>query len=138
MTNQISKMPMLVIDACASDENLPPIQRNFMPRSLSLIDSGQIYKDLSGNLHYSSLKSSINIPVRWQSCPNQLLNTTTVNWLDPMAGLHSPGGSSSRYSLYGSFFNLSESEYIQTIPKISSDTYENKCSNWLQHLDIKQ
>lgn len=137
MTNQISKMPMLVIDACASDENLPCIQRNFIPRSLSLIDSGEVYKDLSGNLHYSSLKSFVNIPVRCHSCPNQLLNTTKVNWLDPMTGLHSPGGSSSRYSLNGSFFNLSESEYIPTMPKISSDTYENKCSNWLQHLDIK-
>ena len=85
-----------------------------------------------------------------------------MNWLDPNGGTQTPDGSSSRYSLYGSFFDLSESGYCQpsdqqfikpdkkllTIDgrpllivdqsnRLATNTYQDKCTDWLRHINTK-
>jgi len=181
MTNNmrsIHSMPMFVIDTCPTlEENNKELIKTTMslkykscPRSLSLINYGEAYKDLSGTIHYSSLNDLKNFFIRSYSCPNNYLSNgkslhiqsplTTINFgmnlLDPYDGTHSPGGSSSRYSLYGSFFDLSEKGYQPSLiktdnklltingrsllifdnsSKLSMNTYQDKCNDWLNHLD---
>jgi hypothetical protein len=149
-------MPMLIIDTCSSEDNIELIKKqissksDFFPRSLSLLNYGDAYTDLSGTRHYSSLNRLRNFLIRSTSCPNNSswkysISTTTVNFLDPCNNTHSPAGSSSRYSLYGSFFDLSENDYPSSLmksenkllSKLSINTVQDKCQNWLSHLDVK-
>ena len=85
-----------------------------------------------------------------------------MNLLDPNCGTRTPSVFSSRYSLYGSFLNLSESGYYPSSDQqqfIESDhksitidgrpllivdystrlssthTYHEKCNDWLRELD---
>jgi hypothetical protein len=145
-------MPMFIIDNCSTiDDN----KTNHFPRSLSLINYNEAYKDLSGKIHYSSLNHLRNLFIRSYSCPNNYFSNKTsfqiqfeTNLLDPCNDTHSPGGSSSRYSLYGSFIDLSEHGYhssfiktdnkfltIDNTSKLSMNTYQDKCNDWLSHLE---
>ncbi len=172
----IDPMPMFVIDTCSSEDTEELIktrissEHNPFPRSLSLPNSGEAYKDLYGTIHYSSSNLLKNSVIRSYSYPNNYLlheksfhsqlPTAKINCakslLDPYNGTHSPCGSSSRYSLYGSFFDLSESKYqpslikrdkqsltingnplliVHNSSKLSTNTYQDKCKDWLTHLD---
>ncbi|CAF1143745.1 unnamed protein product [Adineta steineri] len=176
-------MPLFIIDTCSPEDNEIltkrstttttieiPSKYNPFSRSLSLPNYGQAYKDLSGNIHYSASNRLKNSFIRSHSYPNNYLlheklfrfqsPTATINGgmdlLDPYNGTQSPGGSSSRYSLYGSFFDLSESGYhpslikadnklltidgkplliVDNASKLSTNTYQDKCKNWLTHLE---
>lgn len=170
-------MPKLVIDNCSSEENIEFIKtkaisskRKSLLRSLSLPHHDQTYKDLSGAIHYSSMSRSKNYFVRSHSYPNYYFPIEKSFYspsfsakthagmvlLDPNNGTYSPGGSSSRYSLYGSFFNISESGYYPSVVKpdnkllagdgsslinfdhslkLLTNTYQDKCTDWLSHLD---
>jgi hypothetical protein len=154
-THRMHPMPMFIIDNCSTLEDNKELKSNYFPRSLSLINYNQAYKDLSGTIHYSSLNHLKNFFIRSNSCPNEksfyIQSTSTtiqyeMNLLDPSNGIHSPGGSSSRYSLYGSFIDLSEHSFIKTdnklltidnTSKLSMNTYQDKCNDWLSHLDMK-
>jgi len=158
-THRIHPMPMFIIDNYSTSEDNKELKSNHVPRSLSLINYNQAYKDLSGTIHYSSLNHLKNFFIRSNSCPNEKSfyipsPSPTIqfgmNLLDPSNGIHSPGGSSSRYSLYGSFIDLSEHGYhssfiktdnkfltIDNTSKLSINTYQDKCNDWLSHLDVK-
>ncbi|CAF3323609.1 unnamed protein product [Rotaria socialis] len=175
-------MPMLVIDDCSSEENEEVIKtitttssssrKKSVSRSLSLPNHGEAYKDLSGTIHYSSSSNRLkNFFTRSHSYPTSFLSHDKsfyfqsfsnkihmiINLLDPNNGIHSPGGSSSRYSLYESCFDLSESGYhspyskadnrlitndgcllltVDKSSKLSTNTYQEKCNDWLSQLDI--
>lgn len=184
MANNIRSMhpmPMLVIDDCLPEDNeqlrrtvtatIPSLSKTkSISRSLSLPNHGEAYKDLSGAIHYSSSHCLKNLFLRSHSFPTNPSSDDksfsvqsfsnkihlSMNLLDPNNGTHSPGGSSSRYSLYGSFFDLSESgchsSYsksdnrllttdacllltIDKSSKLSTNTYQDKCNEWLNHLD---
>jgi len=177
-------MPLFVIDTCPSDDNQEslktPKQSNpNISRSWSLPNCNETYKDLRGAVHYSFVNRLNNILKRTYSYPNNYFLTylksnekyshiqspstsihINMNLLDPNGGTQTPGGSSSRYSLYGSFFDLSESGYyppsdqqfIKTDTKLltidgrpllivdhstrlSTNTYQDKCTDWLRHLN---
>ena len=159
MAKQQSTPPVFVIDVCSTSNDQKDSYS--LPRSLSLLNYTEAYKDLSGNIH----NHSQNPLYRSYSCPNNsYLNanniplqtsSTTINlgmkFLDPYNGLNSPGGSSSRYSLYGSYLNLSENGYHPSLnrlltingrpllildnpSKFSMNTYQDKCNDWLKHL----
>ncbi|CAF0973534.1 unnamed protein product [Adineta ricciae] len=170
-------MPMFVINICSSEDYSTsdeliknPPTASVLTRSLSLPNHGQAYKDLCGTIHYSSSNSYKSSITRSHSYPNNYLlhekslglqsSTSVINCgmglLDPYNGTQSPGGSSSRYSLYGSFFDLSESGYhpslmktdnklltidgkplfiVDNPPRLSMNTYQDKCKDWLTHLD---
>jgi hypothetical protein len=178
-------MPLFVIDTCSSDDNQESIKiikqsTTNISRSWSLPNCNETYKDLCGALHYS-FSNRLNHLLKYsRSYPNNYLLTyfksneeyflnqspTTsihfnMNRLDPNGGTQTPGGSSSRYSLYGSFFDLSESGYYPPSdqPFIKSDNklltidgrpllivdhstrlttinnYQDKCTDWLRHLN---
>ena len=128
-------MPMLIIDTCPCADNNECVQtkrisstRRSSRRSLSLPNCSNAYKDLCGAIHTSSSSSKywMNDLTRCHSYPNNALYKDQSDHTQPLAGsmhfpmslldpatggLHSPGDSSSRYSLYGSFFDLSENSY---------------------------
>jgi hypothetical protein len=168
MATNMCTTPMFIIENCSTlDDNKELIKTTIsFPRSLSLINYGEAYKDLSGNIHYSSSNCLKNFFLRSYSCPTNFFSndnsfflqspSTTMNLLDPSKGIYSPGGSSSRYSLYGSFFDLSESGYhpsliktnnklltingrplliVDNTSKLSMNTIQDKCNDWLNHLD---
>jgi hypothetical protein len=158
--------PVFVIDICSTSDDQKV--SHSLTRSLSLLNCTDTYKDLFGIIHHHSfLNRSKNILVRSYSCPNNsfsneklvLLQPSSTNinlgmkFLDSYNELHSPNDSSSHYSLYGSYFNLSENGYhpsfIKTedrlltidgrplliLDKLSMNTYQDKCNNWLKHLN---
>ncbi|CAF2409467.1 unnamed protein product [Rotaria sp. Silwood2] len=178
--------PRFVIDNCSSEDNEELIKtttkttttatttlsskKQSVSRSLSLPNYGETYKDLSGAIHYSSLNRLKNYFIRSYSYPNNYFSneklfysqtlSTKINvgmeFLGPNNGTYSPAASSSRYSLYGSFFDLSESGYhasyikpdnrlltsdgysllaVGNSSKLSTHTYQDKCNDWLSHLD---
>ncbi|CAF1071217.1 unnamed protein product [Rotaria magnacalcarata] len=174
-------MPVLVIDDCSSEENEELIKtittsssskKKSVSRSLSLPNHREAYTDLSGTIHYSSSSNRLkNLFTRSYSYPTNFFSHDKsfyfqsysnkihmiINLLDPNNGIHSPGGSSSRYSLYGSFFDLSESGChspyskadnrlitndgcllltVDKSSKLSTNTYQEKCNDWLSQLDI--
>jgi hypothetical protein len=175
-------MPLFVIDTCPSDDNQEslktPQQSNpNISRSWSLPNCNETYKDLRGAVHYSFVNRLNNILKRSYSYPNNYFLTylksnekysyiqspsTSIhmNLLDPNGGTQTPSGSSSRYSLYGSFFDLSESGYyppsdqqfiktdnklltidgrplliVDHSTRLSTNTYQDKCTDWLRHLN---
>jgi hypothetical protein len=183
-TRTTQPMPLLVIDTCPSDDNKESIKKlkqstSNISRSWSLPNCNETYKDLCGAIHYSFSNRLNNILKYSRSYPNNYLLTylksnekyfyqsptnsihLNLNRLDPNGGTQTPGGSSSIYSLYGSFFDLSESGYYPPSdqPFIKSDnklltidgrpllivdhsnrlttnnTYQDKCTDWLRHLN---
>jgi hypothetical protein len=177
-------MPLLVIDTCPSDENqesmkIPKELNSNISRSWSLPNCNETYKDLRGAIHYSFATRLNNILKRSRSYPsnnlsiylksnekffiNQSPSTSlhfNMNRLDPNGGTQTPGGSSSRYSLYGSFFDLSETGYypptdqpfiksdkklltidgrplliVDNSTRLSTNTYQDKCTDWLRNLN---
>jgi hypothetical protein len=171
-------LPLFIIDTCSSkdDGELPKaaisLKYNSLPRSFSLPNRGETYKDLCGLIHYSLSNRLKTFFTRSRSYPNNYLTNeqrchsrsvstsinVPMNLLDPYNGKQSPGGSSSRCSLYGSFFDLSESGYYPlSIPsnkkllafdgypllvadkssRLSTNTYQEKCNNWLSHMITK-
>ncbi|CAF0878299.1 unnamed protein product [Rotaria sp. Silwood1] len=178
----IHPMPRFVIDHCSSEENEEfikttttatttlPWKKQAVSRSLSLPNYTETYKDLSGAIHYSSSNCLKNYFIRSYSYPNNYFSneksfyspsiSTKINvamgFLDPNNGTCSPAASSSRYSLYGSFFDLSECGYhgsyvnpdnrlltsdgyslltVDNSSKLPTHTYQDKCNDWLSHLD---
>ncbi|CAF3530132.1 unnamed protein product [Rotaria sordida] len=180
----IHPTPRFVIDNCSSEENdelikktitttittTLPSKKQSISRSLSLPNYGETYKDLSGAIHYSSLNRLKNFFIRSYSYPNNYFSneksyylqtlSTKINigmsFLGPNSGIYSPAASSSRYSLYGSFFDLSESGHntshvkpenrllttdgyslltVDNSSKLLPHTYQDKCNDWLSHLD---
>ena len=179
-------MPMFVIDTCPSDDNQGSkrISKQSIPtisRSCSLPNCNETYKDLCGAIHHSftnrlnnHFKHSYSYPIDYLSIyakSNEKSSYLTqspstsvhfnMNRLDPHGGTQTPGGSSSRYSLYGSFFDLSESGYCATTdqsliktdkklltfdgrpllivdrsPRLTTDTYQHKCTDWLRQLNV--
>lgn len=170
------RTPLFIIKTCSCDENdvlmsiASPTPSSkpapVLTRSLSLPDCRYIYKDLTGVIHQSSwtngkerFRRSNSIPERFFIEEKQSTVPTfdgasilTMNLLDPMSGLHSPGESSSRYSLYGSFFDLSENGYssepkffpnihptfhlLAPTNKLSIHNYQDKCTDWLSRIDL--
>lgn len=177
-------MPTLVIDSCSSDDEQHEKQSKNetvkkIRRSWSLTNYQQAYKDLHGAIHASLTSQSLYLHGRSRSYPNNylsfymktndknfLLQSPTasihmnMNSLDPNGGAQTPGGSSSRYSLYGSFFDLSESGYYPATDQIysksdnklltaggrpllildqrtrlSANTIQDKCNDWLSQLN---
>ena len=131
-------MPLFVIDTCPSDDNeevRKPAKASSnarMTRAWSLPNCHETYKDLHGAVHYSLLNHFQSFLNRSRSYPNPNLSSIyskvndkyfqlqspsasvhmNMNSLDPHAGgSQTPGGASSRYSHYGSFFDVSESGY---------------------------
>lgn len=164
-------MPMLIIDTCSSEDNEDLLKMTLtvvstltdkphyhrFPRSFSLPTSGETYKDLAGALHFSPWHYWKHLWTRSSSCPNTSLpyeksfraqsSSGLMNLLDPSSGIHSPGDSSSRHSLYGSFFDLSESGFpasavppdrrFLTVDVQPTNTFEDKCHDWLNHLETR-
>jgi hypothetical protein len=165
--NNKRSTPVLVIDICSTLDDHK--ESHLLPRSLSLLNYTEAYKDLSGIIHHSSLNRSKNFFFRSYSYPNNFFSdeksipfqpsSTTINFgmklLDPYNGINSPADSSSRYSLYGSYFNLSENSYhpsliktenkllaidgrplliVDNPSKLSINTYQDKCNDWLRRL----
>jgi hypothetical protein len=179
-------MPSFVIDTCPSNDNqesmkTPKQTTSNISRSWSLPNCNETYKDLCGAIHYTFFNRLNNIFKRSRSYPNNPHSayfksnekffrvqspSTSIqfnrNWLDPNGGTQTPDGSSSRYSLYGSFFDLSESGYcpssdqqfirsdkkLLTIDgrpllivdhsnRLSTNTYQDKCTDWLRHINTK-
>jgi hypothetical protein len=178
-------MPLFVIDTCPSNDNqellkTPKQSNSNILRSWSLPNCNETYKDLCGAVHYSFFNRLNNIFKRSHSYPNNLFlkylkpnekyshiqsPSTSIhinmNLLDPNGGgTQTPGGSSSRYSLYGSYFDLSESGYyppsdqqfiksdnklltidgrplliVDHSTRLSTNTYQDKCTDWLRHLN---
>jgi len=173
-------MPLFVIDICPSDDNqerikTPKESPSNISRSWSLPNCNETYKDLCGAIHYSFANRLTHILKRSWSYPNNYLITylksndkyfyiqspstpihLNINRLDPNVGTQTPGSSSSRYSLYGSFLDLSESGYypssdqqfnkfltidgrplliVDPSTRLSTNTYQDKCTDWLRHLN---
>ncbi|UJR28855.1 hypothetical protein I4U23_010079 [Adineta vaga] len=173
-SRSIHPTPLFVIDTCPSDDppqsSKTPIQSSIIPsRSWSLPNCNETYKDLHGAIHQSFSNRLNNLLKRSRSYPNNYLflysklhetflrsqspsMSFNVNFLDPNHGALTPGGASSRYSLYGSIFDLSESGYyppsdnkyltidghpllvVNHSRQLTSNTYQDKCTNWLDHL----
>lgn len=175
----VDARPLFVINICSSEDNNGEHQQratahaaNYNPlsRSLSTPDHARAYKDLTGAVHYYASTCHKSFVARRHSYPNDYaLNdkslraqspTMVINdgmaLLDPYNGTQSPGGSSSRYSLYGSFFDLSENGYhppvvkpdaklltidgrplliVDKASKLSANTFQEKCNDWLTHLN---
>lgn len=168
--------PLFVIETCSSDD-IPqliksPKQSPTVPsRSWSLPNCNETYKDLHGAIHYSFSNRLNNLLKRSRSYPNNYLllyskmnevlfrtqspsasMSFNVNFLDPNHATLTPSGASSRYSLYGSFFDLSESGYypptdnkfltiegrplliVDHSSRLTSNAYQDKCTDWLDHL----
>jgi hypothetical protein len=173
-------MPLFVIDTCPSEENQETVKpsKELNPnisRSWSLPNCNETYKDLRGAIHYSFSNRFNNFLTRSRSYPNNYLikylktndkyfprhsPSTSINFnmncLNPNGGTQTPGGSSSRYSLYGSGLDLSESGcyaslsktdkklltsdghpllIVENSVKLSTNTYQDKCNDWLSHLE---
>lgn len=177
-------MPLFVIDTCPSNDNQELIKKSKqlnsnISRSWSLPNCSETYKDLCGAVHYSFANRLYNILKRSSSYPTNYISTylksngkyfriqspstsihINMNLLDPNGGTQTPGGSSSRYSLYGSFFDLSENDYypssdqqfiksdnklltidgrplliLDNSTRLSTNTYQDKCTDWLRHLN---
>lgn len=181
MATNLRPMPVVVIEPCPSDDDVvrPPAARRIR-RSCSLNNSSSIYKDLHGAIHHSSSTSRFEaILFRSRSYPpncssrfffveptgkSSLLQSPSTsfnfnfNSLDPNAalgGTQTPGGSSSRYSLYGSFFDVSDcgatfsptgNERIEPkwlscagrplliVDQSSPNTFQDKCLDWLRQV----
>ncbi|UJR20745.1 hypothetical protein I4U23_023863 [Adineta vaga] len=176
----VDQKPTFVINICSSEDNnndehikkptTCSSKSNLLTRSLTLPNYGQAYKDLSGTIHYSSSNSYKNSFTKSHSYPNNYLlhekssglqsSLSAINCgiglLDPYNGTQSPGGSSSRYSLYGSFFDLSESGYHPSLMKtdnklltidgkpllivdnssrFSMNACQDKCKDWLTRIN---
>lgn len=179
-------MPMFVIDTCPSNDDQESNRINkqsitTISRSWSLPNCNETYKDLCGAIHYSLTNRLNNAFKHSRSYPTNYLRSDSksnekssylhqspstsvhfnMNRLDPNGGTQTPGGSSSRYSLYGSFFDLSESGYCATTdqsliksdnklltfdgrpllivdhsPRLTTDTYQHKCTDWLRQLNV--
>lgn len=176
--------PLFVIDCCSSDDiqntiKNPKNSSSNISHSWSLPDCNQTYKDLCGAIHYSFSNRVNTILKRSRSYPNNYLlkylklyeknfhiqsPTASIhcnmNLLDPNGGTQTPGGASSRYSLYGSFFDLSESGYypsadqryiksnnkiltidghpllvVDNAARIPTNNYQDKCADWLRRLN---
>lgn len=177
-------MPLFIIDTCPSDDNQNSIKSpqqltRTISRWWSLPNCNDTYKDLHGAIHQSLSVRLKNLSKRSRSYPNNYLLDyfktyekffsdqspsasihLNLNRLDPNNGTQTPGGSSSRYSLYGSFFDLSESGYfppsdqahiksdnnksltiggrpllaIDQSTRLTTDTYQDKCTDWLRQL----
>ncbi|CAF0720859.1 unnamed protein product [Adineta steineri] len=176
-------MPSFVIDTCPSDDTQKPLETckqstTNQLRSWSLPNCNETYKDLHGAIHYSFSNQLNNILKRSRSYPNNYLfiysklqenfpriqspstfMSVHMNYLDPNGGTQTPGGASSRYSLYGSFFDLSESGYypasdqqliksdnklltidgrplliVDHSTHLATNTYQDKCMDWLHHI----
>ncbi len=176
-------MPQFVIDTCPLDDNQESLQTpkqstSNHSRSWSLPNCNDTYKDLRGAIHYSFSNRLNNILQRSRTYPtnHQLKYSKSneklfhiqspsnsicfnMNYLDPNGGTQTPGGSSSRYSLYGSFFDLSESGYyppsdhqfvksdnkfltidgrplliVDHSTRLTTNSYQDKCADWLGHL----
>ncbi len=172
----LQPMPLFIIDTCPSDDKqesikIPKPSTSNISHAWSLPNCNETYKDLCGAIHYSFANRLNNILTRSRSYPNHSLLTYlkfneknflnqspstsihfNINRLDPNNGTQTPGGSSSRYSLYGSFFDLSESGYyppsdnklltidghplliVDHSTRLTNNTYQDKCTDWLRHL----
>ncbi|CAF0896561.1 unnamed protein product [Rotaria sp. Silwood1] len=178
-------VPSLVIDTCCLDGNLKPIKPPKQPtsnisRSWSLPNCNETYKDLCGAIHYTVSNHLNSLFKRSRSYPNNYLLTYSklnekkfhlqspstsihynINLLDPNIGTQTPSCLSSRYSLHGSFVDLSESGYyppsdqqfiksnnklltidgrplliVDPFTRLSTNTYQDKCTDWLRRLNI--
>lgn len=186
MTNSLRSplpTPVFVIDTCPSDDTQEPLRPLKPPvftpcRSWSLPNCNETYKDLDGSVHHSFHRRLTQFLQRSRSYPNnhlalyskanELLFRTPlslaptslhVNYLDPHGGMQTPGGASSRYSLYGSIFDLSESGFyppsdhpltksdqrvltiggrplliVDQSSRAGANAFEDKCARWLHHL----
>ena len=177
-------MPLFIIDTCSSDDNPNSIKspRKQVTRTISrwwsLPNCNDTYKDLCGAIHRSLSNRLKTLSKRSRSYqnnnlldylkayerffPNQSPSASiqlNPHRLDPNGGMQTPGGSSSRYSLYGSFFDLSESGYyppsdqahnkfdnrlltidgrplliIDQSTQLTTNTYQDKCTDWLRQM----
>ena len=154
--------PLFIIKTSSSDENdvlmninspTPSIKLSEKRlRSVSLPDCRYIYKDLTGIIHQSKSRQCRYLHRKSRSFPSSFflndqeerrkhfqLNiesfSGSMNFLDATSGLRSPGESSSRYSLYGSFFDLSECGYPIEHQRLTTNTFEEKCTDWLNQID---
>lgn len=184
MATNVRPMPLLVIDTCPSNENQSKKikSKKVIPkptRSWSLTNCSETYKDLQGAIHQSVSLRFDQVLYRSRSYPNNSLaicwkanekhyllqspsTSTNINCLDPNSaflGSQTPGGSSSRYSLYGSVFNVSESGYcpssdqshhksdnklltlggrplliIDQPHRFAPNTFQDKCIDWLRQI----
>ena len=175
MASNLRSMPVVVIDHCPSDDVVPPVRTR---RSCSLNNFSSIYRDLEGAIHHSTSSTRFD-PILFRSrsyppnCSNFFFERTgkssrlqspstsfncNFNSLDPNAslgGTQTPGGSSSRYSLYGSFFDVSDcgatfspagNERTETkiltfagrplfiADQASPNTFQDKCLDWLRQV----
>ena len=186
MANNIRSIhptPLLVIDTCPSeDAKESPARQPEQPhlsRSWSLPNCNATYKDLHGAVHHSfanhvnhSLARSRSYPLNQRAIHLRINDkyfhiqsslssiNLNANWLDPNSGMQTPGASSSRYSLYGSFFDLSESGYyapsdqrsmrsdnklltiggrplliVDRSAETSAAAFQDKCNEWLRQLN---
>ena len=158
-TNRCGK-PLCIIKTSSSDDhdvlmsvNSPTLSIKTW-RTFSLPDCRRIYKDLTGKTHRCDTTQR---PVRSRSFPSTFRfvvdeeRRRTASFLEPNApGLRSPGGSSSRYSLYGSFVDLSECDFPPArklfvdrqepsllLVDSPANTVEDKCNDWLNQLEKK-
>ena len=131
MTDRLGKKPLRIIKTSSNGENdvlinvdSPTIQPKRC-RAVSLPDCRRIYKDLTGFVHQEK-----TIQREFRSCPSMFLIRDDQR--QTTSSLRSPADSSSRCSLYGSFFNLSECEFVLDERKTS---FDDKCRNWLNELE---
>ncbi|CAF0919602.1 unnamed protein product [Rotaria sordida] len=178
-------IPLFVIDTYALNNNQQSIKTpkqsiSNISRSWSLPNCNETYKDLCGAIHYTfsnhlhiCLKQSHSYPnnyllnylnLREKKFPIKSPSTSihcNINLLDPNNGTQTPSCLSSRYSMHGSFFDLSESDYyppsdqqfiksnnklltidghplliVDPFTRLSTNTYQDKCTDWLHHLNI--
>ena len=136
--------PLCIIKTSSSDDNDVLICGNSPTpstkpwRTFSLPDCRRIYKDLTGQIHRSN--ATTHRPSKSRSLPPICLEANAE-------GLRSPGGSSSRYSLYESFVDLSECDFPRqrqqrqqtSLLQLGSpaNTFAEKCNDWLEHLARK-
>ncbi|CAF2216178.1 unnamed protein product [Rotaria magnacalcarata] len=178
-------VPSFVIETCSSDGKQKPIESpkkltSTISRTWSLPNCNETYKDLCGAIHYTFSKHLNNRLKRSHSYPNAyllkclkyneknlLIQSPSIsircnmNLLGPNGGMQTPSCLSSRHSLNGSFFDLSESDnrlppdqiFLRSNNKIltvdgqpllivdpsirlTTNTYHDKCTDWLSHLNI--
>ncbi|CAF2554784.1 unnamed protein product [Rotaria sp. Silwood2] len=178
-------VPLFVIDTCSLDSNLKSIKTpkqstSNISRSWSLPNCNETYKDLCGAIHNTFSNRFNNFLKQSRSYPNNYLLTYlklqekknhiqspstsmygNINLLDPNGGTQTPSCVSSRYSLHGSFVDLSESGYyppsdkpfiksnnklltidghplliVDPFTRLSTNTYQDKCTDWLRRLNI--
>lgn len=178
-------VPLFVIETCSSDGHEKQIKStkkstSNISRTWSLPNCNETYKDLFGAIHNRLSNHLNNLLYRSRSYPDtQLLNYLkytdnkflchspaasiryNMNLLDPNGGAQTPSCLSSRHSLNGSFFDLSEGEntltsdqmliksnnkiltidgnpllVVDPSTRLISNTYQEKCTDWLRHLNL--